>query len=459
MRAEAISVPAASATAVPSVRRPTRADVDALILPALRSRVRDCFWFLALSQSVYAGTLLFSQGPAFETRAGLNLLRLGVLFGCVRLLGGEGSRRQTLVIAMAALLVQFGVGVAISVARLDVLPMAMLVIALTCVTAALVPWGGLMQGIVCSAAGLSLAVASWLVYERSGEHLGFDPAATIGATLVITTYIAHFLDRSRRLLEERLDEAHRSDEELTTLRSQLERRVAERTAELEMANRELEGFSYTVSHDLRSPLRTIGGFSQVILDESGDRLDEASRSNLRKIRTASNRMDSLIDDMLLLARVGRSTLRYETVDLAALARSIGDELAAEFPERNVELVVKPVPPVPGDHRLLRVALDNLLRNAWKFTAGREVAHVTVFGERAGASIICRVRDDGVGFDPRFRHKLFQPFERIHPDSLFPGTGVGLATVARIVRRHGGDVAAEGTPGEGATFALILPAVR
>jgi signal transduction histidine kinase len=170
-------------------------------------------------------------------------------------------------------------------------------------------------------------------------------------------------------------------------------------------------------------------------------------------------MDGLIDDMLLLARVGRNSLRYEVVDLEAIARSIGEDLAGENPDRDVEFRVGPIPPVRGDHALLRIALDNLLRNAWKFTSVREKAHVEVSGEKLGDSVVVRVKDDGIGFDPRFRSKLFQPFERIHGDERFPGTGVGLATVARIVRRHGGEVDAEGVVDRGATFSITLPDSR
>ncbi|HEY2774361.1 MAG TPA: ATP-binding protein [Candidatus Binatia bacterium] len=461
MRADAIPLVGAKSVEVETVATvPAREEVDRLLLPPLRERARDSLWFLAIAQSIYAITLLFSQGPSFELRAGLNAIRLGVLFASVHVLRGEGSRRNTLSITIGALAVQFAIGVAISVVRADAFPMILLVLALTSLSSVLIPWGALAQGAVSATAGLSLLVASTIVDHTTGvRHIGFDAGATMATLLALTTYIAHFLDASRRSLEQRLAEARASDLELAALRTQLERRVAERTADLEMANRELEGFSYTVSHDLRSPLRTIAGFTQMILDDDDGRLDDAARSNLAKIRQASRRMDGMIDDMLLLARVGRGALRYETVDLAALARTIGEDLANEFPDRRVELSVEAVPVVQGDHALLRIALDNLLRNAWKFTATREVAHVSVAGERNKAGIVCRITDDGIGFDPRFRPKLFHPFERIHGDSRFPGTGVGLATVARIVRRHGGDVDAHGWLGEGSTFEITLPLRR
>jgi signal transduction histidine kinase len=428
---------------------------DRIVLPDLRERIRASLIFLAAAQTIYAITILFSQGAGFETRAALNFVRLVVLWWCVWALRGEGSRRDTMVIQGIGLGVQFLTGVLISVARQDAFPMVLLVVVMTSITSVFIPWGGRAQAGLALAGGVSVFTAGGIVRSMTGVPLGFDVSATVVVTLLVTVWIARFLERSRATLEARLDEAKRTADELETLRAQLERRVAERTAELEMANRELEGFSYTVSHDLRSPLRTIAGFSQVILEESQD-LDESVRSSLNKIHAASRRMDGLIDDMLLLARVGRSALRYETIDVADLAHQIGEDLATESPDRKVELTVEPIPLVRGDLGLLRIALDNLLRNAWKFTGTRDEPAVRVSAERRGTSTVIRVKDNGIGFDPRFRSKLFQPFERIHGDPRFPGTGVGLATVARIVRRHGGDVEAEGALDQGATFSFWLP---
>ncbi len=429
---------------------------DRIVLPDLRERVRASLLFLAGAQTIYAVTILFSQGTGFETRAALNFVRVAVIWWCVWGLRGEGSRRDTMTIQWIGMGTQFLTGIFISVARQDAFPMALLIVVMTSITSVFIPWGGRAQAALAGIAGVSVFVAEALVERTTGARLGFDVAATVVVTLLVTVYIARFLESARTTLAQRLDEARRNAEELETLRAQLERRVAERTAELEMANRELEGFSYTVSHDLRSPLRTIAGFSQVILEESAGQLDDSVRSSLTKIHAASRRMDGLIDDMLLLARVGRSALRYEAIDLADIADAIGEDLAAEHPERKVELRIDPIPLVRGDLGLLRIVLDNLLRNAWKFTSTREEARVHVFAEREGTSTVIRVKDNGIGFDPRFKSKLFQPFERIHGDARFPGTGVGLATVARIVRRHGGDVQAEGALDQGATFSFWLP---
>lgn len=434
-----------------------RREMDRLFLPDLRERIRDSLTFLAIAQAVYAIALPFTQGPLLGARFAINMVRLGVLYLCIRELRGEGTRRHTLTVNGAALATQLATGILMSALRQDVLPMVFLVTVVTCICSVLIPWGGRVQMVVASFAAAGLLLAAVHVSLVTGvQQLGFDAAVTIFSSLLVSVFIAYYFERSRKQLEERLEAARRADDELAALRGQLEKRVAERTAELEMANRELEGFSYTVSHDLRSPLRTIGGFSHMLLDEGGENLDENARSHLLKIRDASRRMDRLIDDMLLLARVGRSALRYEVVDLAEMARAIGAELAAEAPDRRVELTVEPVPPVRGDHALLRIAMDNLLRNAWKFTAAREVAHIRVLGDKKAGNVTCRVSDDGIGFDPRFRGKLFQPFERIHDEPRFPGTGVGLATVARIAQRHGGSVEAEGELGKGATFSIVLP---
>ena len=435
------------------------ADVTELLLPSLRRRGREMLLFLALFQSIYVGVVLFSSGEAWTLRVVLNVLRLLILSGCVHALGTEGSRSRTLAISGLGLGTQLLVGTMISIARHDVIPTALLFAALNCISAALIPWGFLPQLVLAGASAACLAVAVSVIGQPGATAFGTDAAATAFTTLAFTTWIAHFLDRSRRLLEQRLEEARRADAELAALRGQLEQRVAERTAELEMANRELEGFSYTVSHDLRSPLRTISGFAQMILDESAAGLDDAATENLSKIRAASGRMDELIDDMLLLARVGRVSLRYETVDVAMMASKIAAQLATEQPGRHVELSVAEIPPVQADHGLLQIAMDNLLRNAWKFSGTASNARVTISGERIGSDVVIRVEDNGVGFDPRFRHKLFLPFQRLHDPEAFPGTGVGLATVARIARRHGGVVDAASDGETGAVFTMKLPAAR
>jgi len=234
-----------------------------------------------------------------------------------------------------------------------------------------------------------------------------------------------------------------------------ERHVMERTAELEAANKELESFSYSVSHDLRAPLRGIDGFSQALLEDYGDRLDRQGKNYLQRVRAASQRMAELIDDMLSLSRVSRGEMKREPVNLGALARSIATELHNADSQRQVEFIIIPELPASGDARLLRVVMENLLRNAWKFTGKNSTAKIEVGVDRRNGQPVYFVRDDGAGFDMAYAGKLFGAFQRLHSSAEFQGTGIGLATVQRVIRRHGGRVWAESKVGQGATFYFTL----
>lgn len=248
----------------------------------------------------------------------------------------------------------------------------------------------------------------------------------------------------------------RAEAQLIELNAELERRVAERTAELEEANRELEAFSYSVSHDLRAPLRALDGFSQALLEDYGDRIDERGRTYLSRIRAASQRMGGLIDDLLMLSRVVRAELRLERVDLSAMAAAVAEELRKSDPGRAIIFSIAPGLWAEGDRRLLRLVLENLFSNAWKFTGKTERAQVEFGVEERDGMRMFFVRDNGAGFDMRYAHKLFTPFQRLHSPEEFEGTGIGLATVYRIIRRHGGTVGAEGKVGGGATIWFTLP---
>jgi PAS domain S-box-containing protein len=243
---------------------------------------------------------------------------------------------------------------------------------------------------------------------------------------------------------------------LDRLNEDLEGHVRRRTAQLEAANRELEAFAYSVSHDLRAPLRAISGYSQLLLDDHGGDLDDDGGDMLRRMREASQKMARLIDDLLHLSRVTRAEMNRETVDLSGIARSIFKELRQADPERHVDVVVADGLTAEGDPVLLRILLDNLLRNAWKFTGKRAHARIELGQTRLedGRRALF-VKDDGAGFDMTYAVKLFGAFQRLHSESEFPGTGIGLATVQRIVNRHGGRVWAEGALGEGATFYFQL----
>jgi len=245
------------------------------------------------------------------------------------------------------------------------------------------------------------------------------------------------------------------EEELRRHRADLEGLVRERTRDLEQSNRELEAFSYSVSHDLRTPLRAIDGFSQLLLRQHGALLPPEGQGLLERVRESAQRMGHLIESLLSLSRIGRRELAPRDVDLSALAAQVLDELAAAEPGRRVERAIQPGLVARGDPDLLRILLDNLLGNAWKFTAGKPKARIEV--GREGEAFV--VRDNGAGFDLAHAGRLFEPFQRLHGDTEFQGTGIGLAIVARIVQRHHGRVWAEARPGKGATFRFTLDAAR
>jgi signal transduction histidine kinase len=248
-------------------------------------------------------------------------------------------------------------------------------------------------------------------------------------------------------------------EALRASEARLEARVAQRTQELTYANQELESFSYSVSHDLRAPLRAIDGFSQALLEDEGERLSAQGRQLLQRLRAAATRMGQLIDDLLQLSRVGRSEMRRERVDLSALAHHVAEELQRSEPGRDVRFDIAEGLEAQGDARLLRVALENLLGNAWKFTSRCPTARIELFAENREGRPLYTVRDNGVGFNMAYAGKLFSPFQRLHKATDFPGTGIGLATVQRIVHRHGGSIEAEAGPGTGATFRFTLGEAR
>ena len=229
--------------------------------------------------------------------------------------------------------------------------------------------------------------------------------------------------------------------------------------ELERKNSELEAFSYSVSHDLRAPLRSIDGFSQLLLQDSGDKLDPKSQDYLRRVCESARRMGELIDDLLLLSRVGRADLRRESVDLSGVARVVFDELQKKDPERRVTLLVAEHLLVEADSGLMRIVLDNLLGNAWKFTAKVPEPQIEVGTDQQHGGTVFFIRDNGAGFDMGYAEGLFQPFQRLHSEAEFPGTGIGLATVHRVIDRHGGRIWASGAVDQGATFYFTIPAAR
>jgi PAS domain S-box-containing protein len=254
-----------------------------------------------------------------------------------------------------------------------------------------------------------------------------------------------------------LTERLRAEEEAHRLTADLERRVADRTAQLAAVNEELESFAYSVSHDLRAPLRVIDGFAQALLEDHGDRLDEGGRDFLDRIRSGSQQMGELIDDLLALSRAARGELRPARVDLSDLAGRVVDTLRARDPGRAVEVAIQPGVTATGDPSLLRVVLDNLIGNAWKYTARTADARVEFGATDRDGERAYFVRDNGAGFDPAYAGKLFEPFQRLHRPDEFEGHGIGLATVRRVVNRHGGRAWADGQVGHGATVYFTLGA--
>lgn len=267
---------------------------------------------------------------------------------------------------------------------------------------------------------------------------------------------AEALEASNRSLEHEMTERRRTDDELRMLNLDLEKRVEERTSQLEAANKELESFSYSVSHDLRAPLRAVAGFSQMLAEDHAEQLNAEAQRLLGVVQGEAQRMGMLIDDLLAFSRLGRQAMQMSELDMTALARSTFDTLRTQHQNARAELHMGSLPRCRADRGLLGQVWINLLANALKFSSKRDRPRIEVSAITDDKEHVYFVRDNGAGFDPRYQAKLFGVFQRLHDASEFPGTGVGLALVQRIITRHGGRVWADGRPDEGATFYFTLP---
>jgi signal transduction histidine kinase len=266
---------------------------------------------------------------------------------------------------------------------------------------------------------------------------------SLAVTMMFLTYCAFMFSMARTIHKTYWEALH------NTLLLDL------RARELEASNRELETYSYSIAHDLRTPLRSIIGFSQILREELDDRMAPSERDDMRRVIDAGKHMSKLIDDILELSRITRRDLDYRDLDLSAMIQAHADALATLDPQRRLEVRVQPGLRATGDARLLDLALQNLIENAWKFSSGRDRTEIVFSASGSNGATVYSLCDNGAGFDMAHAGKLFKPFERLHHHAEFPGTGIGLATVQRIIHRHGGQIWAESTPGKGACFNFTL----
>ncbi len=417
--------------------------------PTLLERARIGVWVLFVcAVFLPVGDLLGGTGDStllWSVHAG-RLLWVVLMMVGLRL---ATTRRYPGAIALLTALSLVATSTFIAVARQTFTPMLIVAGAVPLVTASLFPWGALMQAVMVLLSGLLVVVIPPLMIADFAYALPTNTWFNLVVPWVISIYLAYELSRSRYMIE-------RGRFKLYTLNRTLEQRITDRTERLARVNKDLASFAYSISHDLRTPLRTIDGFSRLVLDETADRLDETEKGHLNTVRAAAQRMGELIDALLKLTRIGQQELNREWVDLSAIARSIAADCQIAEPNRGVNVDVSDTPPVYADPVLVRNVVQNLFENAWKYTARSDSARIEFGAEEEDENTVYYVRDNGIGFDMAEAGKLFEAFQRLHGPGEFEGTGIGLATVRRIIRLHGGRVWADGKAGAGAEFHFTIP---
>jgi signal transduction histidine kinase len=341
----------------------------------------------------------------------------------------------------------------------------------------LVFWSYTMWPVIAEERSVGVMIQVTETAQFHAKALAMNEALIIGS--VRQHELAEAADLSNAQLQQEINDRRQAEDEVRRLNLELEQRVGERTAQLQAANEELEAFSYSVSHDLRAPLRHVAGFVNLLQKDAGPALSQKSLDHLRTISEATKRMGNLIDDLLAFSRVGRAELKKTEVDLEGLVRETLDDFRVNTKERNIAWEIHPLPAVQADRVLLRMALVNLISNAVKFTGNRAQAKIEIGCVPASQkqkaeigkaqigvpSLLCAlpqeetvifIRDNGAGFDPRYADKLFGVFQRLHSHDEFEGSGIGLANVQRIIQRHGGRTWAEGVVDGGATFYFSIP---
>ncbi len=416
--------------------------------PTLVGRARFALWIL-LTCSLLApfGDLLAGR----EIPMALAYIHSGRIVIFILLIAAAYSSiadeyQGAIALLMTISLITAGVGAGII--RHNFAANIIMVAAVPLATASILPWGIAIQSVLVGACVI-IVTAAWSLVAYPPDSIPANSTITLAGCWAISIFLSYELDRSRRVIAS-------PQRRLETLNRELEKRVHERTEKLRRANEDLSVFTYSISHDLRSPLQTLDGYAELLQDDAGESIDERGRTHLATIRSAAQRMRGLIDAMLRLAQIGRHEPERELVDLSSIAARISTDLSYTQPSRKVHFNIRETPPAFADRVLITNVLDNLLGNAWKYSSGREQAQIEFGYLNDSETPIYYVRDNGIGFDAQQSQRIFEPFQRLQQSEDFQGTGIGLASVYRILRSHNGRVWAEGECGKGAVFKFTLP---